>query len=31
MEMLVAGEDITGSWSMNGDGSKLTGKKSPQF
>jgi hypothetical protein len=31
MELLVSGEDITGSWSMAGDGSKLTGKKSPQL
>jgi hypothetical protein len=29
IDMVVTGEDITGSWSMAGDGSKLTGKKSP--
>ncbi len=29
MDLVVSGEDITGSWSMNGDGSRLTGKKSP--
>jgi hypothetical protein len=29
IDMWVTGDDITGSWSMAGDGSKLTGKKSP--
>jgi len=29
MDLVVTGDDITGSWSMSGDGSKLTGKKSP--
>jgi hypothetical protein len=31
IDMIVVGNDITGSWSMAGDGSKLTGTKSPQF
>ena len=30
IEMIVNGEDITGQWSMANDGSKLTGKKSPE-
>jgi hypothetical protein len=29
IEMIVNGDDITGQWSMGGDGSKITGKKSP--
>jgi hypothetical protein len=29
IEMWVKGDDITGQWSMAGDGSNLTGKKSP--
>jgi len=29
IEMWVTGDDITGQWSMAGDGSTLTGKKSP--
>jgi hypothetical protein len=31
IDMVLVGDDITGSWSMAGDGSRLTGKKSPQF
>jgi len=30
IELWVTGDDITGQWSMPNDGSKLTGKKSPQ-
>lgn len=29
IDMVLVGDDITGSWSMAGDGSRLTGKKSP--
>ena len=29
IDMWITGDDITGSWSMAGDGSSLTGKKSP--
>jgi hypothetical protein len=29
IEMTVDGEDLTGSWGMANDGSKITGKKSP--
>jgi hypothetical protein len=29
ISMVLTGDDITGSWSMSGDGSSLTGKKSP--
>ena len=29
IEMMVNGEDLTGSWGMANDGSKITGKKSP--
>jgi hypothetical protein len=29
IEMTVDGEDLTGSWGMANDGSKVTGKKSP--
>ena len=29
IDMIVKGEDITGSWSMANDGSAITGKKTP--
>ena len=29
IDMMVKGEDITGSWSMANDGSAITGKKTP--
>jgi hypothetical protein len=29
MTMVLDGDQVTGEWSMNGDGSKLTGKKQP--
>jgi len=29
IEMWIKGDDITGQWSMAGDGSTITGKKSP--
>jgi hypothetical protein len=29
IELMVNGEDLTGSWGMAGDGSKVTGKKLP--
>jgi hypothetical protein len=29
ISMVITGDDITGDWSMAGDGSKISGKKSP--
>jgi len=29
MTMVLDGDQVTGEWAMNGDGSKLTGKKQP--